>query len=444
MFARYNVKPSSNIKNFVRLNSEISKKSGGKVYNNINKDDPVTLDSNADSSEEISSKYSALASRFEQILEEKLKNSSPSLINTDPTLNKLYNKYQNSIDPKADHYIKSEPLLSSNKHAKQLFESKPWTGTESVEDSSLRMILDLIPKEKKVRKSILDSKESALDYKLNKDVNSSSDPSFRELYKERLLGPSMLIPQNPNFDIIGSVASAKVNAHIQKIGTEKMSSLKGKPLDPKHLQNCTDSNYFMNHILNSQQVLHPWVESQQSLSTQIDHFKLKLDDMWFKWIINKSDLSTFIHEMNYSLPDILKMFESSFNPLLQIYKLPQSDDEYIHAKAQELNQSIRSYNLQSPSAHLHKFKLVPQNEINQSFERTLKQFPSKFADWYEKNKVQSSPQIVIETKSSGGFLDLWGGGSGRATNRGDTIEIPIREMDNKLHLWKAVKNIFAK
>lgn len=396
--------------------------------------------------DEVTQKYSAMADRFQQILDNKLANSSPSLINTDPTLNKLFNKYLEKVDPEAKSYLKSEPLLQTNRHAKLIYETQPWKGKESNADANLRMIIDSTPKIKKLpKKNLADIKESALDYQLN-DKSPPKD-NFRELYRERLLGPSMLMSSSPSTDLIGSVASAKINAHIDQttgtFNTPEMTGVRGKPLSKEHLQNCTDSNYFMNHILNSQEVLPPWVESQLTLSGQISQFKKDLDDIWFKWIINKSPLSTTIHMKNSTVVDILQKFESKFTSSY-IYTLPSSDLSYLDERITAINNSIRSYNLQSPASHLHKFKLVPQKEINQSYLRTIQLFSSKFVDWFEKNKgKKSSTQVLVNDRSNGGLLNLWGGGVGGSANEA-TIEVPVRKLDTKLHLWKAVKDIFTK
>ena len=61
-----------------------------------------------------------------------------------------------------------------------------------------------------------------------------------------------------------------------------MQKVRGKPLEKQHLVNCTDSNYFMNQVLNKQEVLPPWIESQQSLNRNIAQFRENLVEMWSK------------------------------------------------------------------------------------------------------------------------------------------------------------------
>jgi len=401
--------------------------------------------------------YSALADRFSQILEQKISNSSPSMINTDPTLNKLFNKYHNSMDSSTSAYLKSEPLLFSNRHAKQIYESTPWKGTESAADANLRMIIDSKPKMKRVpKKNIHDIKELALDYKLNEKSNEPATDNFREMYKERLMGPSMFISDAPSstVDLIGSVAAAKINAHIdQTTGTFKspeMDLIRGKPLNKRHLENCTDSNYFMNQVLNTQEILPPWIESQQNLAGQIDLLRRDIDKTWFNWFINKSALSDQFYSPSAnseaSIPALLEKFHAKFTPDV-IYTLHDTDREYLEERIKKLNDSIRTYNLQCPSSHLHKFKLVPENEMKRSYLRTIKDFDAKFEEWFTKNKIKrSSNNIIVQERSGPGFLDLFGsGGSSTSTADGEaTIEVPVKQMDTKLHIWKAIKDAFSK
>jgi hypothetical protein len=401
--------------------------------------------------------YSALADRFSQILEQKISNSSPSMINSDPTLNKLFNKYHNSMDSSASTYLKSEPLLSSNRHAKQIYESTPWKGTESTVDANLRMIIDSKPKMKRVpKKNIHDIKEQALDYKLNEKSTDSATDNFREMYKERLMGPSMFISDGPSsaVDLIGSVAAAKINAHIdQSTGTFKSSEMeliRGKPLSKRHLENCTDSNYFMNQILNTQEILPPWIESQQNLAGQIDLLRRDIDKTWFNWFINKSAMSNQFYSPSAnsetSIPPLLEKFHAKFTSNV-IYTLHETDTEYIGERIKKLNDSIRTYNLQCPSSHLHKFKLVPETEIKRSYLRTIKDFDSKFEEWFSKNKIKrSTNNIIVQERSGPGFLDLFGSG-GSSTSKADeeaTIEVPVKQIDTKLHIWKAIKDAFSK
>lgn len=97
------------------------------------------------------------------------------------------------------------------------------------------MIIDSKPKEKPIPINIKRKKPSnneklaiardiSLDYKINKKDNQDDDDGFREMYKERLLGPSMLMNNNlHSIDFVENLASNKINSVInQKLGNLKI------------------------------------------------------------------------------------------------------------------------------------------------------------------------------------------------------------------------------
>ncbi|CAN3363281.1 hypothetical protein DICA4_E09186 [Diutina catenulata] len=386
---------------------------------------------------------SALINRFKQIADEKLQASAnPSLINQDPTLNKIYNKY--SAHPEAAAYIKSEPLLHTNPHAKQLAQSEPWRGTESVPDAALRMVVDSAPKPKKSPGNRLhDAREASLDYKLNPESKQ-----FREMYRERLLGPSMFTSApSAGVDLIGAVAGAKINASINqqtgKFDDVAVDGVRGKPLDRDHLKNCTDTNYFMNRILDNQQVLPPWVEAQQGLGGATEALKRDIDVRWFKWFINESAIATQIHLKSSTLFGCTELFKANFSTRV-ILTMPERDRAYIGARCNELNSKIRSYNLQCPSSHQHKFKLDARKEMNASYLRVVEKFPELLAAWWEQNKATRSRPVPVppNNNGAGGLLNLFGEERGSKGAKETTIEVPVKDYDNKLGLWNAIKNVF--
>ncbi|KAK6458154.1 uncharacterized protein RJT20DRAFT_29187 [Scheffersomyces xylosifermentans] len=423
---------------------------------------------------------SALVERFSQILEEKMATgfTDSSIMNTDPTLQKIRQKYEKGLNTskkdeqeqafqEAMSYIKSEPLLVHNKHAKDIFEAPHWKGMESDIDANLRMIIDSKPKAIRTgpnvnkiftpvptfKEKVLNAKESSLDYKLNKEKmkngESSESDNFRELYKERLLGPSMLINSaSPTIDLVGSLASSKINASInQKTGqfdAPEMVHVRGKPLNSEHLKNCTDSNYFMNQVLNINEVLPPWIETQQTINSRTESLRKDLDEIWFKWIINKSPITSVVQASPSSVASIISAFEVRVRlARYDQYNLSPSEIAYLEERIKLLNDNIRNYNLQCPSSNLHKFKLLPENEIKNSYDRVVEKFPTTIVGWYDKHKVKKTSSSASEYKSSGGLLNLFGDDSkGGVAGSGSSAGGRIIEGDNKLHLWKALKDVF--
>lgn len=354
---------------------------------------------------------SAIASRFSQILQEKLQN--------DPSLrNKLNEQEKLEFELKFSHqlnYLKLETLLKYNKHSKQLATEKPWSGTESGHNTSLRMILDLKPKPKQRNLKdgirLLNAKELSFDYKEAKEspesVVKKHDDNFREMYKERLLGPAMLInPNSPTttLNMANTMSSAKINATINlatgRFNDENMAKVRGKPLSREHLANATDTNYFVNQMLNKQDVLPPWVENQQNLNSDISNFRKNLDTL----------LVTHCKLHGITDRDQLKSIFVS------------KHKNYCIEKIKLINKSIRDYNLQSPSPSFHKMKLLVDEELENCIARTYDHLP---------RLVEEATKNVVYTNTNQGFLSLF-----------DEQKVVAQRPVEKVHMWASFKQMF--
>lgn len=335
---------------------------------------------------------SAMKERFEQILDSKLDSITTTSIENNPELEKIYAKYK---DP--DHvfqhkhqaqltYLKLEPLLARNKHAREIADTlvnKPWTGTETVHDANLRMLIDSSPKEMKiitpkvpVKERIHNAFEGSLDYKLAKiseqpsPSKESESESFRELYRERLLGPSVFMNSSASSSIglITTMADVRINEQIDKksgkFEEDAMTNVRGKPLSKDHLANCTDTNYFMNQILQKQECLPPWIESQKGVDQDIERLRFELDRDWsFRMLDNIK--RKFPGQKGIELSNSAKssdLLDSGYHSLKM---------RYLEPKIKEINLKITTYNLSSPSLSLHKWKLVPEKELENLYKRVL-------------------------------------------------------------------------
>lgn len=404
------------------------------------------------------------------------------MIDRDPNLKQLYNKYSEDGDKletgtkarseQADKefrdkyqkefaFLEGEKLLR-NRNARDLADTinnPPWTGNERPADTALRMLVDSMPKAKPVgrQKTIItppvpatsrlrNARESSLDYKVTKDVDKEETPSdnFREMYKERLMGPSMFVDATSpkaTLGLVGTMADARINAAIdQKTGkfeSDDMNSVRGKPLDRERLANSTDTNYFINEILNKQDCLPPWIESQQGTEREISAFRLDLQKKWFNLIIQK-----LISESDGSKEEILaKLNDQTLSQSRWESQFNKAHDKYITAKINNLNQSIRSYNLQSPSSSLHKWKLVRDNEVKKLYEYVVLNIKALIDDWFQ---VQSTVRRINAKHkgSSDSMLGVFDTAKGSLSLGSGADYNVIERPQELLQFWKLVKLIF--
>lgn len=411
---------------------------------------------------------SALGERFQQIVDEKL-HLATSLVDLDPTLQRIYRSYnpdnseehtKNDADDRRFNaefqkeiaYVKSEKHLRS-KEARNLADTitnPPWTGTERVQDTALRMLVDAAPRPKPtrtiitppvpVRDRIRNAKESSLDYKVGKSKETPDD-NFREMYRERLMGPSMFVDTSSpraTMGLIGTMADARINEAIDKrtgkFESPDMDSVRGKPLDKQRLANSTDTNYFINQILNSQDCLPPWIESQQGVEQDTRAFRLDLQQKWFKLVIGRlakgPDLKSQVMSL---LEDEKYLQKSTYDNEFQL-----SHIAYIRAKIDDINRGIRSYNLQSPSSNLHKWKLVESTEVERLFETVMQNIHGLVDEWFQKqNNVR---QIQVKNRGGDSMFGLFDTSLARSTGTAGyvTVERPTQKLD----FWKLVKRMF--
>lgn len=429
-----------------------------------------------------STNNSAIAERFQRILDEQISHSGKSVIDRDPTLRHIYNKYvesENQLESttklqqeakdnefrvkyqKEFAFLRSENLLrlKDQRDMADTILNPPWTGTEEPKQAAARMLADSLPKAKKVgtqrtiitppvpvRDRIKNAKESSLDYKVTKTAPATqkNEDNFREMYKERLMGPLMFVDAtspNATMGLIGSMADARINAAIdQKTGkfeTPDMASVRGKPLDRERLANSTNTSFFMNEILNKQDCLPPWIESQQGTQREISMFRLDLQRKWFALIIGK-------WSVDMSPEQILSKLELNM-ALLDHSNLKahfsRQHNKYITAKINDLNQNIRSYNLQCPSASLHKWKLVGSAETNDLLEYVIVNIDLLVRDWVDaQTKIR---QIDPKHKgSSDSFLGVFDSAKGSLSLGSGSQYNVIERPQEQLQFWKLVKLIF--
>lgn len=356
---------------------------------------------------------SAINTRLQAILEDKITSDTSTHLH-----NTLNAKFGPKVSEKATYdatysnqlgYLKLETLLKYNKHGAEIAKLKPWDGQEDIKETSIRMMTDLIPKSRDIRnptKRLVVAKEISNEYKMNR-VNPLQEEDFRKIYKERFLGPSVLANSaNPNvtLNLVNTIASAKINARINldtgHFDDSDMEKVRGKPLDQQYLNNSTNIAYFINQILNKQEVLPPWIESQQSLARDITQFRVTLD----------------------SYLVILARKETVIPPKPQLtQKFTHVNYNYVAEKIRVLNNSIRDYNLQSPSPNFHKLKLNINDEINDTVNRNYHQLQELIA--------REDQEMISNTNQ--GFLSLFDAAK----------SVPQRRVE-KLDFWKSFKQMF--
>ncbi|ODQ78013.1 hypothetical protein BABINDRAFT_168591 [Babjeviella inositovora NRRL Y-12698] len=299
---------------------------------------------------------------------------------------------------------------SADKTIRETAMATPWTGEEHLHDTALRMLQDahkpvkvrantnphapnlnkIITPPVPLKQRIAEARDKSLDYLLNKGTSFEEDPKFREMYRERLLGPEILGPISAGATInaIHRIADARIE-ESQSRGDFSHNSLRGKPMPKTHSSayiNTTE--YYMNNILKLQDVSPPWVEKQGSVNEEIARFRRELDDGCARAMIQEVDR----RYPKMDLPGRLKQIEAQ---TFSYGNWEASQRAYIESKVSALNNSLRSYNLQAPMA-LQKLYLLRDKEVEQCYARVK----DKLAELYHKHHERNAGESNIKVKGT--------------------------------------------
>lgn len=295
-------------------------------------------------------------------------------------------------DPSNYEYVHQQAIgistlpASAPKHSRDLAMSKPWSGTESHIDSSNRMLQDSIKplnvpatrRTRSVYERLGDARESVLDYQLEKvseRKQKTEEEEWREMYKERLVGPSMFL--NDSFASVDNSIKSLADQRImeaQRRGEFK-NIKRGEPL--KGGYGSTENmfidrtEYHLNEILKKQDALPPWIEKQGGCDMKIAQFRDELDKDWLEWAINHISVKypgkspdNIAKELNKLAANEAKGTGDRLRSEQWLY----TRGAYFKARLRDLNDTIRGYNLQAPLAS-QKLYLLVDKEYNGCYKR---------------------------------------------------------------------------
>ncbi|CAI7638402.1 unnamed protein product [Penicillium discolor] len=177
-----------------------------------------------------------------------------------------------------------------------------WTGTERVEDTTLRMLddaskpirmpykipnpvnLKLTPKPKKSRgERIAEAKERTSTYTLSQAPGFSEEEreDMRREMREQLTPGAHSMPIS--ISGLSSLANERIEDAIARGQFKKIR--RGKGVNTKTDHNASSAfidttEYFMNKIIQQQEIVPPWIEKQQQLGSELNRFRERLRADW--------------------------------------------------------------------------------------------------------------------------------------------------------------------
>ncbi|GMM29081.1 hypothetical protein DAMA08_017970 [Martiniozyma asiatica (nom. inval.)] len=288
-------------------------------------------------------------------------------------LNKELSKIEAKYPTNDIFQIKHIPThASGNIHAIKIAQGKPWDGNQSAYDHAVRSITDkeqfkqkskiikfkgptIITPPKSIHDRVYDARENVLDYKLAKNsiakgnsCANNKDDEWGERYREKLLGPAMLLSDSfANVDnSITSLADQKI-MEAQRAGAFK-NLPRGKELEDTY--NRAENTFIdrtefqLNKILKRQDALPEWIDKQSSVDLQVQKWREELYQDWKKWRMNRSNVPLAKEEFS------------------------ETNKGKIKENIRWLNDKIRGYNLQAPLPS-QKIYLLFDKELERCYKR---------------------------------------------------------------------------
>lgn len=334
-------------------------------------------------------------------------------------IDEIYNRIQRSggsdeFKLKYQRAIESTKIPdAASRQDREIALAQPWEGQESEFDVSHRMLQDAykplkkssigsgsitIPKKKPVvsrSQRLSNARERSLDYKLMKgeDDKVSEDTAitntngedeeretFKELYKERLLGPS---GASNLFSTINSIASQRIEDAIARGQFKNLP--RGKEIKHELSPFIDTTEYFLNRMIKRQGAAPPWIEKQTNVNTRLQLFRDTIAAQWR----TRATHTIVTRFKSLSLEEKLEktMKYAHYEQTNDRRRLRDSDWEkeqrqYHELSITEINNAIRGYNLQAPGS-ARKGYINLDSELETCYQTVASQLPDSVRRYIE-------------------------------------------------------------
>jgi len=197
---------------------------------------------------------------------------------------------------------------SAGKGTQQIASAQPWTGTETTEDAALRMLTDAhkpmrgpskIPQprapamsvdmrmKKAVQRSqgqrLANARDRTSVYALSQDstLSESEREAMRTQLKERFSSGARLMPATVQG--LAALANERIEDAISRGQFKNIARGKGTNVERDYTASSPfldTTEYFMNKIIQKQEIVPPWIEKQQELVKAAATFRSRLRADW--------------------------------------------------------------------------------------------------------------------------------------------------------------------
>jgi hypothetical protein len=194
-----------------------------------------------------------------------------------------------SASIRAEHpsaFAEVEAPSAARKDARDAAAAKPWSGAETVEDASRRMLggpkrlpmaRPRIPRASRIENAM----DQSTAYTALKESGMSAEEKeqFLQLQRERFRPGARDLPAT--LSGLASLANERIEEAIARGQFKNLP--RGKPHEADHNSSSPfidTTEYLMNKMIKKQDIVPPWIEKQKELSTAAGRFRARLRSDW--------------------------------------------------------------------------------------------------------------------------------------------------------------------
>ncbi|THC91719.1 hypothetical protein EYZ11_008822 [Aspergillus tanneri] len=203
----------------------------------------------------------------------------------------------------AAHSIVNMPT-SAGQGTRDIAGAQPWSGTETIHDVTLRMLdssskplhtpykipqpspvdMRISPKSKKSASlRLAEAKERTSTYSMSQSpgISDNEREAMRKEMRERFTPGARPMPMTVQG--LASLANERIEDAIARGQFDKIK--RGKGVNTKmdhnaHSAYIDTTEYFMNKMIQKQELVPPWIEKQQEIARDVDRFRQRLRTEW--------------------------------------------------------------------------------------------------------------------------------------------------------------------
>ncbi|KAF1351078.1 hypothetical protein BDV97DRAFT_376656 [Delphinella strobiligena] len=314
-------------------------------------------------------------------------------------------------------FAEAELPTSAGRQTRDLATAAPWSGTESVEDASLRMLNDSIKPIKVSRKAppirgpparvetgrsrtkpssgarLANARDKTSVYAQLKEMPENEREQFRKEMKERFTANARSVPVS--ITGLESLASQRIEDAIARGQFKNLP--RGKVIERDYNASSPfidTTEYLLNRMIQRQEIVPPWIEKQQELVSTTARFRGRLRSDWRRHVARSIASRGGSLESQMALAEEHALAEAIHNPSPKKVEKLNTVDEGGHLSQITLTGEVQPTDV-TPGTHDPQVLKVTEETIDLAGEVVTSEGEAKLT---VESSTPTAPAIKSNTR----------------------------------------------